>query len=87
MPDLAVFWNIETIGISEDSEVSENEKAMSAFKESIEFKDGRYQVKWPWKADVPDLPSNRNLAMGHLKSMAVRMKNKPDLLKQYDSVI
>jgi hypothetical protein len=32
LSDLADFWNIEKISISEDSEVSENEKAKSAFK-------------------------------------------------------
>lgn len=32
LPDLADFWNIEKIGISEDSEVSENEKAYVSFQ-------------------------------------------------------
>ena len=45
------------------------------FKETLKFEDGRYQVKWPWKDDNPDLPVNRELALGRLKSNVLRMKN------------
>ena len=57
------------------------------FKEILTFKDGRYQVTRPWKEEIPDLPLNRELAIGRLKSNIERMKNKPELLKQYDSII
>lgn len=53
----------------------------------MKFEDGRYQVQWPWKQESPDLPLNRDLAMGRLKSTVSRMKNKPDLMKKYDSII
>ena len=38
------FWNLESLGItSEESSVHQN------FCDTITFKDGRYQVKLPWK--------------------------------------
>ena len=59
------------------------------FKESLTFKNGRYQDTWPWKEENPDLPPNREFAMGRLKSNIIiaRMRNKPELIKQYDSII
>ena len=44
-------------------------------------------MKWPWKDDNPDLQVNRELALGRLKSNVLRMKNKPELIKSYDSII
>ena len=57
------------------------------FKETLTFEDGRYQVRWPWKEESPDLPINRELAMGCLKSNVSKMRNKPELMKLYDSII
>ena len=78
---------MESIGISDHLENSDDEKAMQAFREKLKFENGRYQVTWPWKQDDPDLPVNRSLAFGRLKSCIDRMKKKAELLKQYDAVI
>lgn len=86
-PDLTDFWNLESIGISDNYEQSDDERAMKLFKETLKFQDGRYQVTWPWKEDEPDLPLNRSLALGRLKSCIDRLKKRPLLLKRYDSVI
>ncbi|XP_063435905.1 uncharacterized protein LOC134716797 [Mytilus trossulus] len=44
------------------------------------MENGRYQVAWPWKEKLPELPENRELAYGRLKSLFQKMKNNPDLL-------
>ena len=44
-------------------------------------------MDWPWKDENPDLPENRELASGRLKSLINKMKNNPELVKQYDSII
>ena len=44
-------------------------------------------MDWPWKDENPDLPENRELAFGRLKSLINKMKNNPELVKQYDSII
>ena len=86
-PDLEDFWNIETIGVIDNQTTKNDEMVKNHFKENLTFVDGRYQVKWPWKDENPDLLKNRELAVGRLRSNVSRMKNKPELLQQYDSII
>ncbi|XP_071142387.1 uncharacterized protein [Mytilus edulis] len=68
-------------------ETSSDKKAMEYFKETLKFKNGRYYVKWPWKKNTPELPDNRELALGRLKSCVARMRKKPGLLTKYDTII
>ncbi|XP_045167522.2 uncharacterized protein LOC123530814 [Mercenaria mercenaria] len=87
-PDIEDFWNIETIGLKDTTNVrSEDDQAMEDFKENLVFKDNRYHVTWPWKIDRQEVPENRPLAFGRLKSLVSRFKDKPDVLQKYDSVI
>ncbi len=86
-PDLEDFWSVESIGITDDPLKGADETAKEQFKETIQYEDGRYNVTWPWKEEVPDLPVNRELAYGRLKSCVKRLKNNGELLKRYDSVI
>ena len=60
---------------------------MINFKETITFENRRHQVTWPWKDIPPDLPVNRELAMGRLRSTEARMRSNPDLMKHYDAII
>ncbi|XP_053395705.1 uncharacterized protein LOC128555912 [Mercenaria mercenaria] len=86
-PDLEDFWRVESIGILDKQNTSDDEMAMKMFLDSLQFENGRYQVTWPWNEDCPNLPVNRELALGRLKSCLNKMKNKPDLLQKYDAVM
>ena len=86
-PDLEDFWNLETIGVIDNQTTKDDEIVKKHFKENLIFADGRYQVTWPWKEENPELPVNRQLAVGRLRSNVSRMRNKPELMKQYDSII
>ena len=86
-PDLEDFWKVESIGILDNSTTLTDKMVNKKFKENLKFQDGRYQVTWPWKEEIPDLPVNRELALGRSKSALARMKNKPELMKAYDNVI
>ncbi|XP_053389851.1 uncharacterized protein LOC128552808 [Mercenaria mercenaria] len=66
-PDLQTFWDLESIGITNKIEVSNDEKAMQRFRYTLKFENGRYQVTWPWREEVFNLPVNRQLANGRLK--------------------
>ena len=59
---------MESIGIKDTGAMSGDDIAMETFKENIKFQNGRYYVTWPWKGKHPDLPSDRELAYGRLKS-------------------
>ena len=86
-PNVEDFWRLETIGISDSPVDSDNDVALKKFKETLKYEQGRYTVTWPWKEDQPDLPENRALALGRLKSTVNRMKNNPDLIQKYDDII
>ncbi|XP_060555434.1 uncharacterized protein LOC132716225 [Ruditapes philippinarum] len=81
------LWNIEAIGMTDKQVDTDDEIAMKKFRETIQYKDKRYFVTWPWKNEEPDIPLNRELAVGRLRSTVNRMKNKPELMQKYDNVI
>ncbi|MCG8034488.1 MAG: DUF1759 domain-containing protein [Candidatus Thiodiazotropha taylori] len=86
-PDLEDFWNVEGIGIMDSPTSSDDELALQQFHESLKFEDGRYQVTWPWKEENPELPVNRELAVGRLKSVVSKLRKQPELLQKYHSVL
>ncbi|XP_062573875.1 uncharacterized protein LOC134235745 [Saccostrea cucullata] len=86
-PSLDEYWNLETIGIKDQPHSSDDDKALKNFNETIKLVNGRYQVTWPWKDEQPELPENRELAFGRLKSLLQKLKKNPELLQQYDGII
>ena len=88
-PDLEDFWRLESIGIHDSPDDSSNEekKLLKHFNETIRYADGKYSVTWPWKHDKSDLPDNRGLAMGRLKSLIRWIKTNPELVRQYGDII
>ena len=86
-PNVEDFWRLESIGISDSPVDSDNDVALKKFKETLKYEQGRYTVTWRWKEDQPDLPENRALALGRLKSTVNSMKNNPDLIQKYDDII
>ena len=86
-PDLDDFWNVEGIGITVNPNCSDNERALEQFNETLKFEDGRHRVTWPWKEENPDLPANRELSVGRLKSVVSKLENRPELLQKYNSVL
>ncbi|CAC5418971.1 unnamed protein product [Mytilus coruscus] len=68
LPNVTYLWNLESIGISDDDNSTEDSRALEMFKETLEYSNGWYYVTWPWKNDKVDLPVNRVLALSRLKS-------------------
>ena len=60
---LKKFWELESLGIVEDTTV------MEAFTDKITFNDGRYQVSLPWKVAHPILPDNHSLCVKRLQGL------------------
>ena len=80
--ELRRFWELEALGIMKD-ESSVYEK----FIQQVSFNGQRYQVKLPWKENHPPLPDNFELCRRRLISLLKRLKQNPQLLVEYDSVI
>ena len=57
------------------------------FVQQISFNGQRYQVSLPWKENTPPLPDNLELCHRQLDSLLRRLKQNPQLLAEYDSII
>ena len=86
-PSLEDFWNLETIGITDSPLDLQDKEALKTFHKTLRYEGGRYHVSWPWKDEITCLPENRQLAFGRLKSLIHKLRNNPELVKQYDSII
>jgi hypothetical protein len=81
------FWALETIGIRDDPQENEDQAAVDAFNKSICRIEGRYSVRWPWKDQNPDLPSNYNMAYHRLRTALQKLQLNPELAEKYDGII
>ena len=76
------FWDNESIGIKE-KEVSVYDK----FSETIHMnKEHRYEVRLPFKEDHPQIHDNFELCKNRLLRLHKRLKENPELFKNYDQI-
>ncbi|XP_052271430.1 uncharacterized protein LOC127872142 [Dreissena polymorpha] len=54
---------------------------------SIEYENGRYTAKLPWKQDHSPLPSNYDIVKARTESTLRRLRREPHLLQKYDEII
>ncbi|GFR19354.1 DUF1758 domain-containing protein [Trichonephila clavata] len=85
--NLTKFWDLEAIGIKEESSSNPNDQAMQHFKSSVRFNSGRYEVGFPWKRDKQELNDNFSVAENRAKSLAKRFIRDPTLFKQYFEIL
>ena len=78
--NLRTFWELESLGIKPKSLYEE-------FEEKISFKNERYEVHLPWKSPHPLLPDNYDLSAKRLTNLLKRLRQDPEVLREYDSVI
>ena len=86
-PNVEDLRNLETIGIVESLDITNDDRALEQFNKSIYRENGRYYVTWPWKCEYPDLPENFDVAMSRMRSLAKRFERDKDLLMRYNEVI
>ena len=81
------FWDLETVGISGDTQESENSEVIRHFNESIKMIDKRYEVSWPWKLSKYELSSNHSLAESRLNSLVMKLSKLQHIMQKYDDII
>ncbi|KRX26308.1 hypothetical protein T07_2007 [Trichinella nelsoni] len=66
--DLRRFWDLAIIGVTDDKGAEDPSVArlMKTFEETLEYSDGRYTVKLPWKPGFPNLSNNYTHALQRL---------------------
>ena len=75
------LWDLESLGIKASDDVQES------FESDINFIEGRYSVKLPWKQGHDTLPSNYANSLSHMKGQIKRLGKEPEIREEYDSII
>ena len=65
----------------------EEELVIKGFKNSVQFKEGIYEVAMPWKPDAAELPDNYDMAVNQLLRTQKRLSKDPQLSGAYSNVI
>ena len=79
---LKAFWELESLGIKQ------NEPSVyKEFKNTIEFKNGHYEVSLPWRPLQKKLPSNFGLAKRRLEGLMTRLRHNPEVRREYHAVM
>ena len=87
---LRLFWNLESIGIKSDEKPVLNkteETVLNNFKETLDFKDGHYEVSIPWKENPMTLKNNYIQAERRLYSLEKRVLESQSKAKIYQDAI
>ncbi|CAG7703279.1 unnamed protein product, partial [Allacma fusca] len=81
------LWELDSIGIKEPIENTDDDIAVKNFYENIKYVDNKYYVSWPWIEYPPNLKSNYGLALGCLKSQMKKFSKNENLLVEYDKIM
>lgn len=74
--DVSLFWSLDTLGIKEDCRITDDDIALQNFDNTLQYKDGRYSVSFPWRdISKSDVQTNFGLALGRLNSVLKRHKH------------
>ena len=65
----------------------EDNKALSKIRESLQRRDGHFQVRLTWREDPPYLPNNKVMAEQKLDLLRKRLSKDKDLHEKYCSAI
>ena len=75
------LWDLDSLGIREINKVHED------VVDHIEFTGERYSVGLPWRVGHGPIPLNYANSKARLKSQLRKLKQTPEILKQYDGII
>ncbi|XP_022807810.1 uncharacterized protein LOC111344816 [Stylophora pistillata] len=84
---LKMFWETESIGITDDIEFATHMLLKAKRNEEISFIGRRYEVVLPWKEDCLPCTNNYRMCETRLRSLHHNLKNEPILLHEYDKII
>ena len=81
---LRSFWELESLGV--EAEPTED-SVSDHFASSVKMRGNRYEVSLPWREAHDPLPTNYDLSRRRLTGLLRRLKQNPEILKEYDSII
>ena len=68
-------------------ELRKEDEFLEDYLTKVKFNGDRYIVSLPFKEEHPVIPDNYLLARNRLTSSLKRLKSKPEILQQHDTVI
>ena len=77
-----IFWKLESLGIEDPDDA-----VLEEFNQTVRFNRDQYKVALPWKDSHPPLPSNFDLSSKRLQGLLRRLKQDPDIMSEYNSII
>ncbi|GBM21634.1 hypothetical protein AVEN_208132-1 [Araneus ventricosus] len=83
---LKKFWELESIGIKYEPKCTEEDNALEIFKETVCFKNDRYEVSLPWKRDWKELKDNFNVAKRRFSHLLKKFQSNKELFTQYRDI-
>ena len=79
---------MDSIGIKPVEKTTlENDKVYQEYLNSVDYQNGQYLVKLPWKDEHPPLPSNYRRAKAQLMSLLGTFEKDSKKFELYDKVI
>ena len=85
------MFDLDNLGIIDDPDGDTDENVLKdMLSKIIRNADGRLVVQWPWKYKIPKIPSNKNIAMGQLRStwakVSILQKERIDLSELIENI-
>lgn len=84
---LEKFFDLESIGIRDDPNCYDEDKALELFNKTVCFKDSRYIVSLPWKKNREQLENNFDVAEKRIRSLSRRMQHDKTLYFKYREIL
>jgi hypothetical protein len=83
--DLSFLWSLEKMGIFPHQE---NVKEAAEYADKcIEFEDGQYTARFPWKSEHQELPANFNIVQNMTRAIIKRLAKEPEMLAVFSRLI
>ncbi|XP_052221173.1 uncharacterized protein LOC127837788 [Dreissena polymorpha] len=82
------FCSLENMGISPCEPDRKSVEYLQQYQATaIEYDNGRYHAKLPWKQDHPALPTNHNIALKRTVGAIQRLRNEPEVPRAHGDII
>lgn len=81
------FCSLEGVGIVDEYQSSEKDVVLEEFEKTVKLKEGRYEVKLPWKPVDSPMSDNYDVAETRLKKLVLRLSKDRNAIEEYDKVI
>ena len=86
---LEKFWQVESAGVTTPLQKTTDQQFLKSYIDSCVTPqpDGSYSVKFPWKPEHPQLPSNYSVCEKRTRGLVRRLAADPSLLQTYGQII